>query len=77
MACLSCVRGEPPPIRRTIRTHRPVKPTSVAQTAHRSNRILLALAAAWIALSLALGGTVTAQTAPDAADTTVTTRLDQ
>jgi hypothetical protein len=54
-----------------------MKPTSVAQTAHRSNRILLALAAAWIALSLALGGTVTAQTAPDAADTTVTTRLDQ
>jgi hypothetical protein len=55
-----------------------MKPTSVARTTtHRSNRMLLALAAAWIALSLALGGTVTAQTAPDAGDTTVTTRLDQ
>lgn len=55
-----------------------MKPTAVVPTTtDRPNRILLALAAAWIALSLALGGTVTAQTAPDAADTTATTRLDQ
>jgi hypothetical protein len=55
-----------------------MKPTSVAQTTtHRSNRILMALAAAWIALSLALGGTVTAQTAADATDTIATTSLDQ
>ena len=55
-----------------------MEPTTVAQTtARRSNRILLALAAAWIVLSLALGGTVTAQTAADAADSNATTRLDQ
>jgi hypothetical protein len=55
-----------------------MKRTYVAQTtAHRPNRILLALAAAWIALSLAIGGTVTAQTDSDGAETTTTTSLDQ
>ena len=53
-----------------------MNPTSIAQTTtHRSNRILLALAAAWIALSLAIGGTVTAQTASDAAETIATTTV--
>jgi hypothetical protein len=33
-------------------------------TAHRPNRILIALAAAWMVLALALGGTVTADSEP-------------
>ncbi|MGZ8563003.1 MAG: hypothetical protein ACXWWU_05225 [Candidatus Limnocylindria bacterium] len=41
-----------------------MKPTTVAAhaTAHRPNRILVLLAAAWMILSLAIGGGATAET---------------
>ena len=37
-----------------------MKPQPMAATATRPNRILVALAAAWIVLSLAIGGAVSA-----------------
>jgi hypothetical protein len=39
----------------------PMKPTTVAAAQHRPNRVLIALAAAWMILSLAIGGAVTAE----------------
>jgi hypothetical protein len=36
-------------------------------TEHRPNRVLIALAAAWMILSLAIGGAVSAETNPDGA----------
>jgi len=36
-------------------------------TATRANRVLIALAAAWMILSLAIGGALSAETAPGAA----------
>lgn len=46
-----------------------MKPTSLAAqaTADRPNRVLVALAAAWMILSLAIGGAVTADTREQAA----------
>ena len=41
--------------------------TSVATATTRPNRLLVALAAAWMILSIALGGMVSAETQPDAA----------
>lgn len=43
-----------------------------APTSTRPNRILVALAAAWMILSLAIGGVVTAGNAPDDPATSVT-----
>ena len=45
-----------------------MKPTTVAAqaTSTRPNRILVALAAAWMILSLAIGGAVTAESPADA-----------
>jgi hypothetical protein len=45
-----------------------MKPNTVAvqATSTRPNRILVALAAAWMILSLAIGGAVTADTPADA-----------
>jgi hypothetical protein len=43
--------------------------TSVATTASRPNRLLIALAAAWMAISLAIGGTVTADLRAEASGT--------
>lgn len=45
-----------------------MKPTTIAAqaTTTRPNRILVALAAAWMILSLAIGGAVTAETPADA-----------
>jgi hypothetical protein len=45
-----------------------MKPNTVAvpATSSRPNRILVALAAAWMILSLAIGGAVTAETPADA-----------
>ena len=40
---------------------------SVASATSRPNRVLIALAAAWMILSIALGGVVSAETQPDAA----------
>jgi hypothetical protein len=46
----------------------PMKPTTVAAqaTSTRPNRILVALAAAWMILSLAIGGAVSADPPADA-----------
>ena len=40
---------------------------TVPTTTTRANRVLLALAAAWMALSIAIGGAVSADATPDAA----------
>jgi hypothetical protein len=44
-----------------------MKPTTVSVAASRPNRVLVALAAAWMILSLAIGGAVSAEPAADAA----------
>jgi hypothetical protein len=41
--------------------------TTVATATTRPNRLLVALAAAWMILSIAIGGVVNAETNPDAA----------
>ena len=51
------------------RSLEPMKPTSVAATRSRPNRILVALAAAWMILSLAIGGAVTAETRAESTTT--------
>ena len=38
-----------------------MKPNAIAATRNRPNRVLVALAAAWMILSLAIGGAVTAE----------------
>jgi hypothetical protein len=50
------------------RTPTSMKPTTVAAqaTSTRPNRILVALAAAWMILSLAIGGAVSAESPADA-----------
>ncbi len=46
---------------------RPMKPTTVvAPATNRPNRILVALAAAWMILSLAIGGAVNAESGSNA-----------
>jgi hypothetical protein len=50
-----------------------MKPTTVATTHRRPNRLLIALAAAWMILSLAIGGAVTAESRADAPGTTAET----
>ena len=54
-----------------------MKPTTIAATRSRPNRILVALAAAWMILSLAIGGAVTAESRSEAGTTTVTTSAVQ
>ena len=51
-----------------------MKPTTVAAhaTQNRPNRILVVLAAAWMILSLAIGGAVTAESRESADTDTVT-----
>jgi hypothetical protein len=44
--------------------------TTVVATRRRPNRLLIALAAAWLILTLAIGGAVTADSRGDAAGTT-------
>ncbi len=44
--------------------------TPLRPTGSRANRVLVALAAAWMILSLAIGGAVSAGDAPDEAPTT-------
>ena len=44
--------------------------TTTTPTTSRANRVLVALAAAWMILSLAIGGAVSAGNDPDAATTT-------
>ena len=46
--------------------------TTTAPTASRATRVLVALAAAWMILSLAIGGAVGAGNEPEAATTTTT-----
>ena len=41
-------------------------PTTTTATATRPHRVLIALAAAWMILSLAIGGAVAARPAPEA-----------
>ena len=53
----------------------PMKP--ITATATRSNRILIALAAAWMILSLAIGGAVSADSDPQQADPAPITRTAQ
>lgn len=50
-----------------------MKPTIVAAhaTHHRPNRLLIALAAAWMVLSLAIGGAVTAENRESAVTDTI------
>ena len=50
-----------------------MKPNSIAATHSRPNRLLVALAAAWMVLSLAIGGAVSAETQSEAPTTTTTT----
>ena len=50
-----------------------MRTTPVLTTTTRPNRILVALAAAWMILSIAIGGAVSAETAPDAARTQTVT----
>jgi hypothetical protein len=46
-------------------------------TAHRPNRILIALAAAWMIVALAFGGTVTAETRSGDGSTAATSAIDR
>lgn len=48
------------------------RPVAAHATTTRPNRILIVLAAAWMILSLALGGAVTAETRESAAANSVT-----
>ncbi len=52
-----------------------MKPTSAAATDRRPNRVLIALAAAWMILSLALGGAVAAESRAGASGTTAETTI--
>ena len=47
--------------------------TTVVATRRRPNRLLIALAAAWMILTLAIGGAVTADSRGDASRTTLDT----
>lgn len=47
-----------------------MKPNSVTAAVDRPNRLLVALAAAWMILSLAIGGAVSADSSPDSATST-------
>jgi hypothetical protein len=59
-----------------IRTAHPTMNTTTIATTHsRPNRVLVALATAWMILSLAVGGAVTAETRADAPGTTADTTL--
>lgn len=42
-----------------------MNPTQVPNTRSRTNRVLIALAAAWMVLALAIGGVVGADSQPD------------
>jgi hypothetical protein len=50
-----------------------MKPTTIAATHSRPNRVLVALAAAWMILSLAIGGAVTAETRAESPSSTAGT----
>jgi hypothetical protein len=70
--------GAPGEIKRRIRQEyvaRIMKPQPVVAqaTSHRPNRILIVLAAAWMIVSLALGGAVTAESRETTLSETVTT----
>jgi hypothetical protein len=67
-------RGNNPQIQET-NAHQPMKTTTIATAQSRPNRVLVALAAAWMILSLAIGGAVTAETRADAPGTTADTPL--
>jgi hypothetical protein len=57
-----------------MKATRPMKRiTTVAATRRRRNRLLIALAAAWMILTLAIGGAVTADSRADASRTTLET----
>lgn len=51
------------------------KPNTAAATYRRPNRLLIALAAAWMILSLAIGGAVTAESRAEADPSTAVTRV--
>lgn len=54
-----------------------MKSQPMPTTSSRPNRVLVALAAAWVILSLAIGGLVSAGNAPPEATNTSTTRAAQ
>ena len=57
---------------------RRTKPTTLAATYRRPpNRLLIALAAGWMILSLAIGGAVTAESRADVESSAVTTTVAQ
>jgi hypothetical protein len=51
-----------------------MKPTVTASGAQRSSRLLIVLAAVWMAVSLTIGGALTADPRAEATDTTPITR---
>ena len=53
-----------------------MKPTTAAATHERPNRVLIALAVAWMILSLAIGGAVTAESRAEAPGSTAVTTGD-
>jgi hypothetical protein len=55
-----------------------MKPNTVTAAVDRPNRLLVALAAAWMILSLAIGGAVSADSSSDsAASTSITVTTSQ
>jgi hypothetical protein len=54
-------------------SRRLTKPTTIAAAYRRPNRLMIALAAAWMILSLAIGGAVTAESRAEAEGSTVIT----
>jgi hypothetical protein len=56
-----------------MRRSRTMKPNTVAVAHRRPNRVLIALAAAWMILSLAIGGAVTAENRAETPPSTAVT----
>ncbi|HVM25632.1 MAG TPA: hypothetical protein VM253_09570 [Candidatus Limnocylindrales bacterium] len=54
-----------------------MKPNTIAATQSRPNRVLVALAAAWMILSLAIGGAVTAESRAETPPSTAITSAQE
>jgi hypothetical protein len=70
IAFLECQGERHPPRYESRQITEPMKSTSIAATRSRPNRILVALAAAWMILSLAIGGAVADGSRVEASTTT-------
>src|SRR5574338_1054733 len=74
--CLGCsIGGRAHQPEGTQRTPTPMNPNTITTTVQRPNRILVILAAAWMVVSLTIGGSLTGRPSTDSssATTTVTT----